>query len=235
MELSCSDGCIVVFGTFKDVSEQGRAAKTRRVESCAGKAAVVITAEEAGGDLDQRRAALRQAKEQRENESRLAAAEEETKRHAAQQLAFEKQEAAAAAGKAAAAEKESKKQKQHEKQQRNMQSSEEDARKTLGSGLKFDVLGSGSGSTAKQGSLVSVHYEGRLAKTGRHFDKGSIRFRLGRGEVIAGWDQGILGMRVGEQRRLMVPSHLGYGKRGSPPKIPPGANLVFTVILNQCS
>ncbi|KJE93742.1 FK506-binding protein, partial [Capsaspora owczarzaki ATCC 30864] len=82
---------------------------------------------------------------------------------------------------------------------------------------------------------VSVHYTGMLTDNSV-FDSSVTRgtpfeFTLGAGQVIKGWDQGIVGMCVGEKRRLTIPSHLGYGDRGSPPKIPPKATLIFDVEL----
>ncbi|KAG2423908.1 hypothetical protein HXX76_014961 [Chlamydomonas incerta] len=89
--------------------------------------------------------------------------------------------------------------------------------------------------TAKQGDTVHVHYTGKLTD-GSKFDSSLDRnqpftFTLGRGSVIKGWDQGLLGMCVGEKRKLKIPSHMGYGDSGSPPKIPGGATLVFDVEL----
>ena len=82
---------------------------------------------------------------------------------------------------------------------------------------------------AKAGDTIRVKYKGRLLD-GTVFDAApSFTFELGGGEVIKGWDEGCAGMRVGEQRRLTVPPKLGYGKRGSPPEIPPDATLVFDV------
>ncbi|TMW56066.1 hypothetical protein Poli38472_008714 [Pythium oligandrum] len=86
------------------------------------------------------------------------------------------------------------------------------------------------------GDMVSVHYTGKLLKTGAKFDSSVDRntpfeFKLGAGEVIEGWDQGVEGMCVGEKRQLTVPSGLGYGSNGFPPIIPGGATLVFDVEL----
>lgn len=81
--------------------------------------------------------------------------------------------------------------------------------------------------TVANGQSLSVRYTGWLAN-GTQFDAGTYPFVLGRGEVIRGWDQGIVGMRVGEQRRLLIPPGLGYGARGNGP-IPPNAVLVFDV------
>ncbi|CAL1160882.1 unnamed protein product [Cladocopium goreaui] len=103
--------------------------------------------------------------------------------------------------------------------------------RTLPSGLRYEVLQRGSGPQAMSGKKVKVRYEGRLGSTGGRFDKGVIEFRLGMGEVIEGWDQGVKGMLRGERRRLLVPAKLGYGRRGAPPAIPPNANLVFEVEL----
>lgn len=81
---------------------------------------------------------------------------------------------------------------------------------------------------------VSVKYAGRLEKSGKQFDAGTIAFGLGRGEVISGWDVGIEGMRVGEKRKLTIPAEAGYGRRGSPPAIPGNSTLVFDVELLRC-
>ena len=77
-----------------------------------------------------------------------------------------------------------------------------------------------------------VKYCGKLL-SGKQFDAGDITFRLGAGEVIKGWDLGVAGMRVGERCKLVVPPKLGYGKRGSPPEIPPDSTLCFDVTLNR--
>lgn len=107
-------------------------------------------------------------------------------------------------------------------------------RRRLPSGLQYEVLRGGKGTNvATPGKKVKVQYEGRLAKTGKRFDKGVIPFRLGLGEVIRGWDEGVKGMVQGERRRLLIPAHLGYGKTGAPPDIPPNAHLVFEVELLQ--
>ncbi|GIL69000.1 hypothetical protein Vafri_22322 [Volvox africanus] len=87
----------------------------------------------------------------------------------------------------------------------------------------------------RNGDVVHVHYTGTLTD-GTKFDSSVDRgtpfvFTLGEGRVIKGWDQGLLGMCVGEKRKLKIPSHLGYGDSGSPPKIPGGATLIFDVEL----
>ena len=89
---------------------------------------------------------------------------------------------------------------------------------------------------ARNGDLLSMHYTGTLRTDGSKFDSSLDRdqpfeFTLGSGQVIKGWDQGLLGMCIDEKRRLTIPSGLGYGDRGSPPKIPGGATLVFDVEL----
>merc|ERR1712194_849532 len=106
-------------------------------------------------------------------------------------------------------------------------------RRSLAGGLKVEIFRAGnkSGAVAKRGRKVKVKYAGRLASNGKQFDKGTIEFRLGVGEVIRGWDDGVADMQVGEKRRLMVPAQLGYGARGAPPDIPRNAALVFDVEL----
>ncbi len=100
----------------------------------------------------------------------------------------------------------------------------------------------GKGKVAGQGSKVSVHYTGWLYKTmaprqrGRQFDSSHSRgepleFPLGNGRVIKGWDQGVMGMKVGGKRTLIIPSHLAYGQRGAGDMIGPGADLIFDVEL----
>ncbi|CAI7850367.1 unnamed protein product [Closterium sp. NIES-54] len=84
---------------------------------------------------------------------------------------------------------------------------------------------------ARNLDTVRVHYKGMLVD-GSVFDSSyergdPLQFRLGQGNVIKGWDIGILGMCVGEKRKLKIPSHMGYGESGSPPKIPGGATLIF--------
>jgi FKBP-type peptidyl-prolyl cis-trans isomerase len=99
-------------------------------------------------------------------------------------------------------------------------------------GLKYVVLKEGDGKEAKPRRLVKVHYTGWLMD-GKKFDssKQPFEFRLGAHRVIAGWEEGVLGMRVGEKRRLYIPPDLGYGAQGYPPTIPKNAMLVFEVEL----
>jgi len=95
----------------------------------------------------------------------------------------------------------------------------------------------GTGAEAKTGDKVKVNYTGRLLKTNFMFDtsvgpgKKPFEFQLGKGSVIAGWDQGVVGMKIGGKRKLTIPSRLGYKEKGSPPKIPGKATLVFEVEL----
>lgn len=93
----------------------------------------------------------------------------------------------------------------------------------------------GSGALALPGRRISVHYTGRLLSSGEVFDTSRGRepfeLTLGAGEVIEGWDQGLVGMREGGKRKLIIPATLAYGAEGAPPKIPPGATLVFDVEL----
>jgi peptidylprolyl isomerase len=94
----------------------------------------------------------------------------------------------------------------------------------------------GTGTEAKTGSAVAVNYVGALYKTGKVFDASWKRnepftFTLGKGQVIPGWEQGVVGMKVGGRRELIIPAALGYGAKGSPPSIPPNEALVFIVDL----
>jgi FKBP-type peptidyl-prolyl cis-trans isomerase len=105
----------------------------------------------------------------------------------------------------------------------------------LPSGLQIAELAEGSGDEAVTGQKVTVHYTGWLT-TGQKFDSSRDRgepfsFPLGARQVIAGWDAGVQGMRVGGRRKLIIPSDLGYGPRGAGGVIPPNATLVFTVEL----
>jgi FKBP-type peptidyl-prolyl cis-trans isomerase len=95
----------------------------------------------------------------------------------------------------------------------------------------------GAGPPAKAGDTVRVHYTGRL-RDGTKFDSSLDRnepfeFTLGQGQVIKGWDEGVVGMKKGGKRRLTIPAEMAYGKMGSPPKIPPDAPLEFDVELIQ--
>ena len=106
---------------------------------------------------------------------------------------------------------------------------------TTPSGLKYIDEVEGSGATPEAGQTVYVHYTGTL-ENGTKFDSSRDRnrpfsFRLGAGQVIKGWDEGISTMKVGGQRRLIIPPDLGYGARGAGGVIPPNATLIFDVEL----
>ena len=102
-------------------------------------------------------------------------------------------------------------------------------------GLTVEDTMVGKGAVAASGQTVNVHYTGWLAG-GRKFDSSRERseafaFELDAGQVMAGWDEGVQGMKVGGKRRLVVPPHLGYGEQGSGNAVPPNATLVFDVEL----
>ncbi|MDT4990523.1 MAG: hypothetical protein QOH97_415 [Actinoplanes sp.] len=102
--------------------------------------------------------------------------------------------------------------------------------------LQIDDLVLGDGSAAAPGQHVSVHYVGVAFSSGKEFDASYNRgdafdFPLGGGQVIAGWDQGVVGMRVGGRRKLTIPPHLGYGARGAGGVIKPNETLIFVVDL----
>lgn len=102
--------------------------------------------------------------------------------------------------------------------------------------LVVEDLTVGDGPEARAGQLVNVHYVGVAHSTGREFDASYNRgepfaFPLGGGQVIAGWDQGVAGMKVGGRRKLTIPPHLGYGARGAGGVIKPNETLIFVVDL----
>jgi peptidylprolyl isomerase len=103
--------------------------------------------------------------------------------------------------------------------------------------LVVQRLIAGSGPAVKNGDNVTVQYVGVLFKNGKEFDaswgKQPFSFTVGQGNVIPGWDQGLLGMKVGERRKLIVPAALAYGAQGSPPKIGPNEPLIFDVDLKK--
>ena len=105
------------------------------------------------------------------------------------------------------------------------------------SGLRYQFIQRGEGKKAESGKTVAVHYEGSL-ENGKVFDssyprKKPIEFRLGRGQVIEGWDEGIALLRVGDKARFVIPSYLGYGSHGAGGAIPPNATLIFDVELME--
>ena len=106
---------------------------------------------------------------------------------------------------------------------------------TTPSGLQYEDTTVGTGAEAKAGNIVEVHYTGTL-KNGTKFDSSVDRgkpfnFKLGAGQVIKGWDEGVAGMKVGGIRTLIIPPELGYGARGAAGVIPPNAELTFEVEL----
>jgi FKBP-type peptidyl-prolyl cis-trans isomerase FkpA len=102
-------------------------------------------------------------------------------------------------------------------------------------GLQIEELRVGDGTEARAGNTVTVHYVGTLT-SGKKFDSSRDRgkgftFRLGAGQVIAGWDQGVAGMKIGQIRKLTIPPELAYGEDGFGDVIPPQSTLVFEVEL----
>lgn len=105
------------------------------------------------------------------------------------------------------------------------------------SGLRYQFIQKGDGKSAEKGKTVSVHYEGSL-ENGKVFDssyprKKPIEFKLGIGQVIEGWDEGIALLKVGDKARFVIPSDLGYGPSGAGGVIPPNATLIFDVELME--
>ncbi len=111
------------------------------------------------------------------------------------------------------------------------------------SGLEYEILQEGNGASPRAGNVVTVQYTGWLdnqGQPGKKFDSSYDRnqpfsFRIGIGQVIQGWDEGVMTMKIGEKRRLFIPSNLGYGARGAGAVIPANANLIFDVELLQIS
>jgi peptidylprolyl isomerase len=106
---------------------------------------------------------------------------------------------------------------------------------TTASGLKYTDVKVGSGASPVKGKQVKVHYTGTL-ENGKKFDSSVDRnepfsFVIGVGQVIPGWDEGVMGMKVGGKRKLIIPSKLGYGAAGAGGVIPPNATLLFDVEL----
>jgi len=105
--------------------------------------------------------------------------------------------------------------------------------------LKIEDLIEGDGAAAKTGDQISVQYVGVLFANGKQFDASwdndekPFEFTLGSGQVIAGWDEGIVGMKVGGRRKLTIPPDMAYGEQGQPPDIPANATLVFEVDLEK--
>lgn len=112
---------------------------------------------------------------------------------------------------------------------------------TTNSGLKYEILSAGAQEkTPYPNAKVTVHYTGYLQNAdgtlGKKFDSSVDRgtpfpFFIGQKRVILGWDEGVMSMKIGEKRRLIIPPHLGYGSRGAPGVIPPNSTLIFDVEL----
>jgi len=106
-------------------------------------------------------------------------------------------------------------------------------KRTMKGGIQVEDVKEGSGPECKPGNMVGMYYEGRLKSNNKKFDGlkdgKPFKFKLGSGQVIKGWDIGVLGMKVGGKRKLIIPPKLGYGTTGAPPDIPPNSTLVFDI------
>ncbi|XP_017766014.1 PREDICTED: 46 kDa FK506-binding nuclear protein-like [Eufriesea mexicana] len=123
---------------------------------------------------------------------------------------------------------------EHQQNEVNIQNDQK--KRIVEGGVQIEEIKVGNGPFAKSGKFVSVYYVGRL-KNGKKFDSTTqgdgFKFRLGREEVIKGWDIGIVGMKVGGKRRIIIPPAMAYGAKGSPPVIPGNSTLVFEVELRN--
>jgi len=108
-------------------------------------------------------------------------------------------------------------------------------KRVLEGGVTIEEVSIGDGQVAKPGKMVTVYYSGRVQGGNKVFDSATkgpgFKFRLGKGEVIKGWDIGLNGMKLGGKRKITIPAPLAYGAKGCPPSIPPNSTLVFDVEL----
>merc|ERR1719464_1308054 len=106
-------------------------------------------------------------------------------------------------------------------------------KRTIKGGIQIEDLHEGSGQEVKAGNTVGMFYSGRLASNNKKFDSclsgPPFKFKLGKGEVIKGWDLGVLGIKVGGKRRLTIPPKFASGQTGAPPDIPPNSTLIFEI------
>jgi len=106
-------------------------------------------------------------------------------------------------------------------------------KRTIKGGIQVEDVKEGSGPECKPGNMIGMYYEGRLKSNNKRFDglkEGKpFKFKLGAGQVIKGWDIGVLGMKVGGKRKLTIPAKFAYGASGAPPDIPPNSALVFDI------
>jgi len=113
------------------------------------------------------------------------------------------------------------------------------AKKFSVGGVIVEDIRVGTGPDVKKGKMVGMYYAGRLQSNNKQFDACQsgkpFKFRLGAGEVIKGWDTGIMGMKTGGKRKLTIPANLAYGSRGAPPDIPANATLVFDIECKYCN
>ncbi|XP_076636256.1 FK506-binding protein 39kD isoform X2 [Colletes latitarsis] len=177
--------------------------------------------------------------DEEDEEEKVVKLQQKDKKNKRQQQQQQQQQKKLLNGKEAKHEQQQKQQKKSKEEQRqsNDKNVQNDQKKRIvEGGVQVEELKVGNGTPAKAGKFVSVYYVGRL-KNGKKFDSTmqgeGFKFRLGKGEVIKGWDVGIAGMRVGGKRRVTIPPAMAYGAKGSPPVIPGNSTLVFEVELRN--